>query len=139
MEGIGLGLASLAFWGFIAAVSVAGIWSEIRNKDAQHETMRRIVESGKPVDEAVIDKVFDRNKRPEHGLFIGGLITLFAAPGFAALGWMLSKQAADALLPLLGVAGLAFFVGIGLILAGFYAKHAYRRDNDAANTPNPSP
>ena len=45
MEGIGLGLASLAFWGFVAAVSVAGIWSEIRNKDAQHETMRRIVDA----------------------------------------------------------------------------------------------
>ena len=136
MEGIGLGLASLAFWGFIAAVSVAGIWSEIRNKDAQHETMRRIVESGKPVDEAVIDKVFDRNKRPEHGLFIGGLITLFAAPGFAALGWILSTQGADAFIPLLGVATLAAFVGTGLILAGFYAKAAYRKSDDAAKSPN---
>jgi hypothetical protein len=28
--GLGAGLAALAFWGFIAAVSVAGIWDGVR-------------------------------------------------------------------------------------------------------------
>ena len=43
---LGAGLAALAFWGFIASVVVAGIWYDIRKRDAQHETVRRIVESG---------------------------------------------------------------------------------------------
>ena len=31
MEGLGAGLAAMAFWGFIAAVVVGGIWYAVRN------------------------------------------------------------------------------------------------------------
>jgi hypothetical protein len=52
MDGIGGGLAALAFWGFVAAVVVGGMWYAIREREAQHETLRRIIESGQPVDQA---------------------------------------------------------------------------------------
>ncbi len=38
MEGLGAGLSALAFWGFIAAVVVAGIWYSVRERQAQYET-----------------------------------------------------------------------------------------------------
>ena len=53
---IGAGLASLAFWGFIAAVVVAGIWYDIRKKESAHETVRRLFESGQPVDQKMVDE-----------------------------------------------------------------------------------
>ena len=46
MEGLGAGLAAPAFWGFIAAVVGGGIWYAVREKEAQHETLRRMIDSG---------------------------------------------------------------------------------------------
>ena len=51
---LGAGLAALAFWGFLASIIVAGIWYDIRKREAQHETVRRLFESGQPIDEALI-------------------------------------------------------------------------------------
>ena len=45
MENLGGGLAALAFWGFIASVVLGGIWYAVREKDAQHETLRKMIDS----------------------------------------------------------------------------------------------
>jgi hypothetical protein len=128
MDALGTGLAALAFWGFVGAVVVAGIWYSIREKEAQHETMRRIVESGQPIDEKVIEKVFRGESRPDRDLKIGGLITIFCAPGLVILGYALSFINDKVLPPLLGVAGLVAFVGIGLLIAAKFAERAHRED-----------
>lgn len=54
---LGAGLAALAFWGFIASVVVAGVWNDIRKREAQHETVRRLFESGRELDEKTLDKL----------------------------------------------------------------------------------
>ena len=54
--GLGAGLAALAFWGFISSVVVAGIWYAVREREAQHETVRRLVESGQSIDSELMDK-----------------------------------------------------------------------------------
>jgi hypothetical protein len=128
MDALGTGLAALAFWGFVGAVVVAGIWYSIREKEAQHETMRRIVESGQPIDEKVIEKVFRGESRPDRDLKIGGLITIFCAPGLVILGYALSFINDKVLPPLLGAAGLVAFVGIGLLIAAKFAERAHRED-----------
>ena len=56
MDGI-FGLAAFGFWMFIAAAAVGGIWDGVRKRDAQHETLRRLIESGKQPDPELIDKV----------------------------------------------------------------------------------
>jgi hypothetical protein len=117
MEGLGGGIAAFAFWGFIASVVVAGIWYAAREREAQHETLRRFVESGKPIDDALMDKVLGGDKNVARDLRIGGLITLFTAPGLAILGWFISQLAEAALMPLLGTAGLVACVGVGLLVA----------------------
>lgn len=133
MEGIGAGLAALAFWGFIASVVVSGVWYSVRERDAQHETMRRLIESGQTIDQALVDKILHGDNRPDRQLKIGGLITIFVAPGLAILAWFLSKLAAPLLFPLLGAAGLVAFVGIGLLVAARFAERAYR-ENDTSNS-----
>ena len=54
---LGAGLAALAFWGFLAVVVVGGIWYDIRKKESQQETIRRLFESGQPVDEKLMDRL----------------------------------------------------------------------------------
>lgn len=130
VNSIGGGLASLAFWGFLAAVVVAGIWYGLRERQAQYDTLSKLVESGQAVDQAVIDKILGGNTRPDRGLKIGGLITIFVAPGLVVLGWFLERVEDGILQPLLGVAGLVAFVGVGLLVAGKFAERSLREDAD---------
>jgi len=129
MEGVAAGLGAMAFWFFIAAVVVAGIWYSVREKESQHETLRRMIESGKPIDQALMDKVLGGDKVVHRDLKIGGLIVLFTAPGLAALGWFVSQLSEAWLFPMLGVAVLVAFVGVGLLVASKIAECSYQEDD----------
>lgn len=128
MEGI-FGLAALGFWLFIAAAVVGGIWDGIRKREAEHETLRRMIESGKEPDPELLNKLLGHKKAPERDLKVGGLIVIFVAPGLALMGWVIGFRNPDAFMPLLGVAGLVGFVGIGLLTAAEYMKRARREDS----------
>jgi hypothetical protein len=127
MEGI-FGLAAFGFWMFIAAVSVGGIWDGIRKREAEHETLRRMVESGKEPDSELVDKLLGHKKEPERDLTVGGLITFSVAPGLALMGWFISLKEPDVLVPLIGVACLVACVGIGLLVAAAFLKRSRRED-----------
>lgn len=129
MDGLGAGIAALAFWGFIAAVSVGGIWYGLRERQAQFDTLARMIESGQVVDEALVDRVLGSDKQLDRNLKVGGLIVLFAAPGLAVLGWFVSQIAEQAFYPLMGVAGLAACVGVGLLVASKVAERRARIDD----------
>ena len=132
MEGLGAGLAAFAFWGFIAAVVVGGIWYAVREKEAQHETLRHLIDSGKDLDEETIGRVFKDNSRPERDLKIGGIIAAAAAPGLAVLGWFLRNVSEEAFSALSGVAGLVAFVAVGLLIAARVAENSSANDGGPA-------
>lgn len=132
MEGI-FGLAAFGFWMFIAAAAVAGIWDGVRKRDAEHETLRRIIESGKEPDQQLIDKLLGTNKAPERDLKVAGLIVVFVAPGLAIMGWFIGRDNVDAFMPLLGVSLLVGFVGIGLLVAANFLKKAREKDSSDQN------
>ena len=48
---------ALAVFGFLAAVILGGIWLRVRKRDAQHETLRRMIEKVQNVDQALMDKL----------------------------------------------------------------------------------
>ena len=131
---LGAGLGAIGLWSFIAAIVVAGIWDGIRKRDAQHETLRRMIESGQPIDQALMDKLLGGNKRIDRDLKVAGLIVLFVAPGLALLGWFISLISAEALLPMLGVSALVGCVSIGLLVASKAIGRSYREDD--ASAPN---
>ena len=129
---LGAGLAALAFWGFLASIIVAGIWNDIRKREAQQETLRRLLESGQPIDDSLMDKLLsaggDRRKRPDRDLKLIGLIMLPASVGLALLGLVLGLQNVDARLPLLGVAALVACIGLGFFGASRMAARWYKED-----------
>ncbi|MEM7504223.1 MAG: hypothetical protein AAF417_19440 [Pseudomonadota bacterium] len=122
-----LGLGSLGFWLFVAAAVLGGIWSDIRKRESQQETLRRIVESGRDVDPALVAKILSsgQSETLERDLRIGGFVVIAAAAGLALLGWFLSATSEDALMPLLGVAALVGCVGIGLLAAAGLVERKY--------------
>lgn len=129
MEGLGTGLAALAFWGFIASLIVASIWYAARERAAQHETLRRIIESGKPVDQALMDKVLGQPRRQDRDLRIAGIIVLSIAAGVAILGIFLNALDSRVLLALLGVAGLLICIGVGLMVASAYVRRVQAEED----------
>ena len=136
MEGLGTGLGALAFWGFIGAICVAGIWYGLRERQAQYETLRHMIDSGKPIDEALVKEVLGGRNRMDRGLKVGGLIVIFAAPGLAVLGYFIRQISPAGFTALLGIAGLAAFVGIGLLVAANFAERSYQRDgSESLNKP----
>ena len=125
------GLGAMGFWLFIAAVVVAGIWFDVRRRESQQETLRRVVESGQEIDSAMIEKLLAASGgrvRIDRDLKVSGLIVIFIAPGLAALGWFLAKLQAELLGVMLGVSLLVGFVGAGLLVAGKVSERWYRED-----------
>lgn len=129
MEGGIFGLAAFGFWMFIAAVSVGGIWDGVRKREAEHETLRRMIESGKTPDQDLVDKLLGHKKDPARDLKVAGLITLFVAPGLALMGWLIGLAEPDAFMPLLGVSGLVACVAIGLLTAARFLERATQSDS----------
>jgi len=129
MESGIFGLAAFGFWMFIAAVSVGGIWDGVRKREAEHETLRRMIESGKAPDQELVDKLLGHKKDPARDLKVGGLIVIFVAPGLALMGWLIGLKEPDALMPLFGIAGLVAFVGIGLLVAARFLERAHEADS----------
>lgn len=118
-EGLGAGIAALAFWGFISAMVVGGIWDGAKKREAQHETLRRMIESGKPVDEALMTKLFEREPtRPHRGLAIGAIIVFSVAAGLVVLGALIKEPA------VLGAAGICACLSAGLLGASVYVRRA---------------
>ena len=87
---VGAGIGALGLWLFVAACVSAVMWDGIRKREAQHETLRRMIESGQPIDPTLRDRLLGTNKRPDRELLVWGVVSLFTAPGLAMLGWFAS-------------------------------------------------
>lgn len=128
---VGAGLAAFAFWGFIAAIVVAGVWDGAKKREAQHETLRRMIESGKPVDDALMRRLMiGAPKRPDRDLAIAAIITFAVAVGLAVFAVVFGNE--RALTPLLGAAGLVGCISAGLTAASAYARRTRDEDDEHA-------
>ncbi len=124
-------LAAFGFWMFIAAVVVAGIWSDIRKRESQQETLRRVVESGQHLDAALIDKMLGSVKNDSQGdrdLKVGGIITMFVAPGLAIFGHFIPNDDGEVQQIFIGIALLVGIIGFGIYMAGVMAARWRERD-----------
>ena len=131
MEMVGAGIASFAFWAFIAAVVVAGVWDRAKKRDAQHETLRRMIEGGKPVDENLMKTLMiGEPKHPARDLAVGAIVLFSISIGMGVLALVLRDDFDKALTPLMGAAGLVACLAAGLSVASAYIKRS--RADDAA-------
>lgn len=129
MDSLGVGLAALAFWGFVASAVVSGIWYSIREKQAQHATLQRMIESGQKIDADVIDKIVNSGGKTDRDLKIGAYITMSVAPGLVLLGFVLGRVNENIFAILAAVAGLVFFVGLGLLAASRIAERSENKND----------
>jgi hypothetical protein len=120
MHDQGFGLAAMAFWLFIAAVSVAGIWADQRNKREKQQTIREMLARSGELDEASVERLLamvdgDRQadaRATKQGLEIAYWIMYPISVGLVVMGLFLGV-----FLKMLGVAALVACVATGLMFA----------------------
>jgi len=127
------GIAALGFWMFIAAIVIAGIWSDIRKRESQQETLRRVVESGQRIDSALIDKMVGSAQGDSHAdrdLKVGGTITMSVGPGLYLLGYFISGGAGETHRVFIGIALLVSVIGLGIYIAGMMSARWRQQDEN---------
>ena len=128
-----IGLAGLGFWLFIAAAVVAGIWEDIRKRETRHATLRSLIESGQPVDQAAVDRLLGKSQRTDHDMRVGSLIMRYIALGLVVMGIMLAFLSFEILFPLLGAAAIVGLLSLGM---GAAADYLERVEGERAESPS---
>ncbi|MEL7311296.1 MAG: hypothetical protein AAFN07_07295 [Pseudomonadota bacterium] len=122
-------LGMLGFWLFIAVAVFSGIWSEVKEKEAKQETLRRVVESGRDVDAEVIDRILGeadaRDTAREYR--IGAYVLAGVAGGLLVFSMFLGIVSSDARWVLMGVSALVACISGGLYGASRYVARGQER------------
>jgi len=137
--GVGGGLAIVAFWIFIGMIVLGGIWDGIRKREAQHETVRRVIESGQQIDQQTVDKLLSISDGSSTRLDVAFRVTALwimpVALGMTALAFFIGSSQEGALMPLLGVAAMLYCFGIGFLIAGRVAARWYPSEDNSNKSP----
>jgi hypothetical protein len=117
--GFGAALVGVAFWMFIAAVSIAAIITDHMKRRAALDLIKASIDKGAPLDPKVVEALMHSQQesqrvQPEQ-LRLGGIITIAGGAGVGILGACVAQISDAVLYPALGVASLAVCVGAGLI------------------------
>ena len=119
--------AAFGFWMFIAAVVVAGIWYDAKEKETKQETLRRVVESGRDIDPEVIDRLIGASdgRDTARDLRIAAYITMGVAPGLFLFSLFLGAVSTEARAALMGVSLLVACIAGGLLAAARLVDRHY--------------
>jgi hypothetical protein len=118
--GHNIAIVAVAFWLFIAAVSIAGIIQDYRKRQLALEPLRIAIEHGQQLSPEVIDTLLGREGR--HGeldprlLQVGGIITFASGLGVALFSIFVALVFPPYHWLVLGIGIVAVCVGIGLLI-----------------------
>jgi hypothetical protein len=119
--GAGIAAVAIAFWVFIAIVSVAGMIQDYRKRQLALEPLRIAIEHGQQLSPEIIAKLLGRDERHEeldpNLLKVGGIITCASGVGVALLSIFISLVFPPYHWIALGVGIVAVCVGVGLLIA----------------------
>jgi hypothetical protein len=129
-------LGALGLWIFIAAIVVAGIWRDARQKAEKHETLRRIVEKTGTIDEAKLKELFKEQASGEWKsgdgyrlLRILGTIVVFVGAGVATfvllaagLGQLFYGATFDGWFAALAISAGIAMLGFGIFFSSRFAE-----------------
>jgi hypothetical protein len=125
---------AIAFWIFLAVVSVAGTIQDYRKRQLALEPLRAAIEHGQKLDPEVISRLLGQRERDDgldpNLLHVGGIITCAAGAGVALLSAFVAAVFPPYHLLVLGVGVLAICVGVGLLIAARSLRHAASRARD---------
>jgi uncharacterized membrane protein YraQ (UPF0718 family) len=147
MEGRQMELGVAAFWIFIGACVVAGIWRQKNSEAIRHETLRQLIAKEQKLDEEQMERLLNSVRgsgwtAQEHShmapgsgyrtLRIFGSIAIFLSFGVAiAAAWQrfVRGQINDDVANLGTAASILIMVGIGLFFSSRFAPKPSKDEN----------
>lgn len=140
-------LGALGLWIFIAAIVVASIWRDARQKAEKHETLRRILEKTGTIDEAKLNELFKERASEEwkpgdgyRALRITGTIVVFAGAGVATfvflaagLGQLFEGEPFDGWFAALAIAAGIAMLGFGIFFSSRFTEPPPNRNKPPAH------
>ena len=139
-------IGAAAFWIFLAAIIVAGIWRKKHSEAVRHETARLIIEKNQKLDEAQLKELLNPTPPPApewlvpkyrvgvgfRVLRISGTILMFIALGLVLMacwrGMLLGIHEKSVLEIATGIP-LVAMLGVGLFVASRYVQQPPPDDN----------
>lgn len=124
---------AIAFWIFVAVVSVAGIIQDYRKRQLALEPLRLAIQHGQKLDPEVISRLLGQDQHHQEldprALQIGGIITCASGVGVAILAAFVAAVFPPYHWIVLGVGILTVCVGVGLLIAARSLRRNPSRNN----------
>lgn len=118
-------MAWIVFWLVVGVCSLAATYAGYRGRQNTEATIRHGIDNGVIADAEAIVKAREKGGVSwPMALIVLGLIHLFAAFGIVAFSYFLGAFEPESVLPLQGVAAFTAFLALGLLIAGFWLRHA---------------
>jgi hypothetical protein len=109
----------IAFWAFLTVVVIGTAWISHLGRRESERTIRDAIDKGVAVDGDLIGKLRRASSLTWFQRLIGwGIVTIFLSLGIALFGLLLPEP--ESLRPMLGIAALFAFIGLGLVACGFW-------------------
>ena len=116
-----MGTDAIAFWLFIAVVTISGMWMSFQSRLETEKTIRLAIERGVVRDVEAIARLKTAGAAPTAArLMVWGMTIVFAAVGVFLLGLFVGHEEPDALLPIFGLGGLCGTIGLGLLTSAVW-------------------
>jgi hypothetical protein len=130
--GFGAYLVGVAFWMFIGAIAVAGIFADYQKRRMNVDLLRTLIEKGQALDPAVVTKLISPDAHNERtdptDLKLGGIIVSAAGVGIFLMSYFIARLAPVALYPIMGGGIVTICVGIGLLIGAKVVADAHERE-----------
>lgn len=118
-------MAWIVFWLIVGACGLAATYAGYRGRQNTEATIRHGIDKGVITDAESIVKARAKGGVPwPLALIVLGGIHLFAALGIAAFAYILGAYEPESVMPLLAIAAFTAFLALGLLVSGFWLRHA---------------
>ncbi len=118
-------MAWVVFWLVVGACGLAATFVAYRGRQNMEATIRHGIDKGVITDaEAIVKARAKGGVTWPMALIVLGVVHVFAAIGAVAFAYFLGSFEPDSVMPLLAVAAFTGVFAIGLLIGGFWLRHA---------------
>lgn len=118
-------MAWIVFWVVVGACGLAATYVGYRGRQNTEATIRHGIDKGVITDADAIVKARARGGLPwPMVLIVLGVVHWFAAFGVAVFAQVLGSHEPESVAPLMAIAAFTGFLALGLLVSGFWLRHA---------------
>lgn len=117
----------ILFWIFLTVTAASVTWAGHLGRIENERTVRLAIDKGAVLDGDAIERLKRTASLPWGSRLVAmGIVAVFIGIGICVFALFLMESDPDALMPLMGIASICIFTGLGLGVAGFWLRKISR-------------